>query len=574
MGRLTRCTALLMAFAVLSLVTATSAFAELTARPQLAVTFDDAPISVWPLLSTLQAKEASATFFLVGADAEANPTLAVALVAAGMPIGSHSYDHAHFASASADEIRANLSHAQTAIHDVTGITPYWYRSPYLDWSPYYPEVLPQVGLKASWPTINPKDWSGTPAADMVTKVVNEAAPGAVVILHDMTDLTNTVEALPGIIDGVRAEGYDFASLDDLGLGALEGTVTASGGLEDAVVTAYDANGAVAGSCTTGADGGYRIPRLAEGLYRVGMKRRGYIDAFYGGATRLTDAETIMVSADYTIAGASISPERDIVPPTTSVSGVPSEWATTDVTFTLAASDDYSTSGMRTWYRVGTDDAAEYSSAVTVGREGTTLLAFWSIDGIGNIESGNTRWVRIDKSVPVTTADTDAVYSNAALIELRADDAVSGVGHTYYSLDGADAVEGTRVAVASRGRHQLTYWSVDNAGNQEPKDTLEFAVLTPTRTSLTYGRLPSNAKGRTFFAKLTRKDASRTPVVAQLVRLQRLSSGRWRTVASVRSDRSGVARFGVTPKRGVRYRAVFGGKTDYYRSSTSGVFTLR
>ena len=188
-----------VALAVLQLTIAGYAIAApLSSRPQIAITFDDAPLAVDPLLETLEQKGATATFFLVGQDAEANPSQAQAIASAGMLIGSHSYDHAHLATATAGAIRANLTLAQEAIEEQTGVTPRWYRSPYLDQNPLYDTVLPELGLTASWPTINPKDWSGPTPQRIIDLVLDQAAPGGVVILHDMDNRTNTIEALPGL----------------------------------------------------------------------------------------------------------------------------------------------------------------------------------------------------------------------------------------------------------------------------------------------------------------------------------------------------------------------------------------
>ena len=52
---------------------------------------------------------------------------------------------------------------------------------------------------------------------------------------------------------------------------------------------------------------------------------------------------------------------------------------------------------------------------------------------------------------------------------------SGVAQTYWVLDAGPIETGTVVATSAVGPHTLTYWSVDNAGNVESSNTVQFTV---------------------------------------------------------------------------------------------------
>lgn len=69
---------------------------------------------------------------------------------------------------------------------------------------------------ALW-TVDPQDWRDSRTADdIVAQVVGAVHPGAIVVLHDGGgDQTETIKALPRIIDALRAQGYQFVTLDDL-----------------------------------------------------------------------------------------------------------------------------------------------------------------------------------------------------------------------------------------------------------------------------------------------------------------------------------------------------------------------
>ena len=67
----------------------------------------------------------------------------------------------------------------------------------------------------------PRDWDPAPAAELVKRTLHQVHPGAIILLHDGMNLTpganqsETVKALPGIIDGLRAQGYHFATVPEL-----------------------------------------------------------------------------------------------------------------------------------------------------------------------------------------------------------------------------------------------------------------------------------------------------------------------------------------------------------------------
>jgi peptidoglycan/xylan/chitin deacetylase (PgdA/CDA1 family) len=66
-------------------------------------------------------------------------------------------------------------------------------------------------------TIDPNDWRSPPAEEVVDRVVEGLAPGAVVLLHDggETAREGTVAAIPRLAYFLRdAAGYDVVDLTD------------------------------------------------------------------------------------------------------------------------------------------------------------------------------------------------------------------------------------------------------------------------------------------------------------------------------------------------------------------------
>ena len=131
-------------------------------------------------------------------------------------------------------------------------------------------------------------------------------------------------------------------------------------------------------------------------------------------------------------------------------------------------------------------------AAPVSGTATHTLEFWSVDNAGNVETQhNTVTFGVaalpDTSPPLTSSNAAPSYVGTATITITATDgaAGSGVAHTYYVLDGAPAVEGTRVVVTPPGSgaatHTLQFYSIDNVGNIEaarPVPAFAFTVEAP------------------------------------------------------------------------------------------------
>ncbi|TWE01777.1 fibronectin type 3 domain-containing protein [Neobacillus bataviensis] len=76
---------------------------------------------------------------------------------------------------------------------------------------------------------------------------------------------------------------------------------------------------------------------------------------------------------------------------------------------------------------------------------------------------------------VVGEENDDWYNKPVTVNLSADDYEfgSGVGVTYYSLNGAAQQSGTTTKIEKDGKHVLKYWSIDKAGNIETKKSVSI-----------------------------------------------------------------------------------------------------
>jgi peptidoglycan-N-acetylglucosamine deacetylase len=182
----------------------------------VALTFDDGP---WPdttskILQILRQERVPATFFLVGQQVRRHPELLAEEVGAGVAFGTHSFSHPQpFDKLSDDAIGEEIDQGLAALTD-NGVRTGLFRPPGGAISPAVLKAAGDRGLRTVLWTVDPRDWQrGTSTDQIVRRVLGQATPGTIVLLHDGGgDRSATVAALPRIIAGLRDRGLGFTSL--------------------------------------------------------------------------------------------------------------------------------------------------------------------------------------------------------------------------------------------------------------------------------------------------------------------------------------------------------------------------
>ena len=107
-------------------------------------------------------------------------------------------------------------------------------------------------------------------------------------------------------------------------------------------------------------------------------------------------------------------------------------------------------------------------------DGVHTIEYRTTDVAGNVETLRSATVRIDTTLPTTTDDAPAGWSDSPVtVTLSPADALSGIASTQYRIDGGAFQGGTSVTIpapadhSNDGAHTIEYRSTDNAGNVEP-----------------------------------------------------------------------------------------------------------
>ena len=190
-----------------------------TTQKVVALTFDDGPTPhAREILQTLAAKNAHATFFLIGASIAEDPADARAIAASGNEIGNHSWSHDRMAFKSPSFIASEIEKTDAEIRLIGFRGEIQFRPPYGKKLIGLPWYLARHHRK----TIT---WDVDPMSDRnvdrstgrtVDFVLSHVRPGSIVLLHPMYNGREATRAAIGpIIDGLHARGYRLVTVNEL-----------------------------------------------------------------------------------------------------------------------------------------------------------------------------------------------------------------------------------------------------------------------------------------------------------------------------------------------------------------------
>lgn len=194
-------------------------------KRKVALTFDDGPSAEWTaaILDTLADRQAPATFFIIGTEAEKRPRLLRRMLEDGHELGNHTFTHPNLARASARATRVELAATERLIEAVTGRQATLFRPPYFgDAEPTTPDELEPIAVaqELGYITVglrnDPLDWENPPPATIIARTLGALDTGNVVLLHDGGgDRSATVAAVGPLVDSLRGRGYEVVTVGEL-----------------------------------------------------------------------------------------------------------------------------------------------------------------------------------------------------------------------------------------------------------------------------------------------------------------------------------------------------------------------
>lgn len=178
----------------------------------MALTFDDGPHPVCTpqLLDGLKKRDVKVTFFVTGENVESYPEIVKRASEEGHLIGNHTFHHVQLTAANSDDFKKEIISTNDIIQEVTGKETSFIRPPYGSWDKKYEKELNMFPVL--W-DVDPLDWCSTNVDKIVRSVLAGTKENSIILMHDSYD--STVTAALQVVDILKAEGYEFVTVDEI-----------------------------------------------------------------------------------------------------------------------------------------------------------------------------------------------------------------------------------------------------------------------------------------------------------------------------------------------------------------------
>ncbi|MRG86166.1 polysaccharide deacetylase family protein [Salinibacillus xinjiangensis] len=174
------------------------------------LTFDDGPSKILPsILDCLREENVPAIFFWQSRLLyDKRPWKRV--LEEGHQIGTHSSKHVNLVNLPYENQLKDIKQSVEQIEGITGQPVKFFRPPFGQYNDDTIQIAHELDLKPVLWRISSMDWElkGNPGL-IINNVVENLEDGAIILLHE---LSQTLEILPDLIEGIREQGYQFTLL--------------------------------------------------------------------------------------------------------------------------------------------------------------------------------------------------------------------------------------------------------------------------------------------------------------------------------------------------------------------------
>ncbi|NLJ69593.1 MAG: polysaccharide deacetylase family protein [Firmicutes bacterium] len=165
------------------------------------------------LLKILADNDVRTTFFLGGYWVEKYPEYVKKIADAGHEIGNHTYSHPHLNSLSPAAIRQELERNHDNIKAITGTDSCLFRPPFGEYSNKVIQAAEELGYYTIQWSIDSLDWKDVSPEFIVERVLSQAGPGEIVLMHN--NGKHTAEALSRFLPELKRRGLQIVPISEL-----------------------------------------------------------------------------------------------------------------------------------------------------------------------------------------------------------------------------------------------------------------------------------------------------------------------------------------------------------------------
>lgn len=183
-------------------------------KPMIALTFDDGPQpGTTEVLAVLKQYGALATFFILGKNIEGNEEILRETAEAGHELGVHSWYHSDFTKISQSAVGSQVKRTMDTVLEMTGREISLVRPPFGALNRLARRPLTGMGLPVILWNVDSLDWKTRSAKSTAKNLLQKAAPGAIVLMHDVW--LSTAEALKTALPELLSRGYQLVTVSEM-----------------------------------------------------------------------------------------------------------------------------------------------------------------------------------------------------------------------------------------------------------------------------------------------------------------------------------------------------------------------
>ena len=216
--------AVILITSVLSRHQDTTAFAATGVKPiyrvdtkekKVAISFDAAwgADKTAGIMDIMDEHGVKGTFFLVGFWVDKYPDVVKSIAERGFEIGNHSANHPRMTQLSKEQMVKELTQVNEKIKELTGSTPTVFRPPFGDYNDLVVNTVREQNMHCIQWDVDSLDWKDLSADEITKRVTSKIKPGSIVLFHNAAK--HTPEALPGILEKLKSDGYNIIPISQL-----------------------------------------------------------------------------------------------------------------------------------------------------------------------------------------------------------------------------------------------------------------------------------------------------------------------------------------------------------------------
>ena len=166
------------------------------------------------ILDELDRQWIKATFFLTGIWVDEYPEHVKEIHARGHEIGNHTDTHPHMNRLSAEQMQKEMNALDDKIEGLTGIRSKTFRMPYGEYNDLVVTTVRAMEYTPVQWNLDTVDWREERSTEQILQgVVPKLSSGSIILSHN--NGFKIKEYLPLLIDGAKAQGFEFVTVSEL-----------------------------------------------------------------------------------------------------------------------------------------------------------------------------------------------------------------------------------------------------------------------------------------------------------------------------------------------------------------------